>query len=134
MDFSVLMSVYVKENPDYLRQSLDSMLNQTALPSQIVLVEDGPLTDELNQVIAEYKEKTTLIKSVPLKENVGLGKALNIGLQQCDYPLVARMDTDDIAMSTRFAEQLKAFQDDPELSICGCHELEFCLLYTSRCV
>ena len=57
MDFSVLMSVYVKENPDYLRQSLDSMLNQTALPSQIVLVEDGPLTDELNQDV--YKRQAS---------------------------------------------------------------------------
>ncbi len=125
MDFSVLMSVYIKENPDYLRQSLDSILNQTVLPTQIVLVEDGPLTEELDQVIAEYKEKVPFLKLVPLKENVGLGKALNIGLEQCDYPLVARMDTDDIAVSTRFAEELKAFQTDPALSICGCHELEF---------
>lgn len=125
MDFSVLMSVYIKENPDYLRQSLDSMRNQTVLPTQIVLVEDGPLTEELNEVIAEYQEKMPFLKLVPLKENMGLGKALNIGLDNCDYPLVARMDTDDIAVSTRFAEQLKAFQDDPELSICGCHEMEF---------
>ncbi len=125
MEFSVLMSVYIKEKPEYLKQSLDSMLAQTLMPSQIVLVEDGPLTDELYEVIKEYKLKTDIIKSVPLKENVGLGKALSIGLNECDYPLVARMDTDDIAFPDRFLKEVKAFREDPELDICGSHALEF---------
>lgn len=125
MEFSVLMSVYIKEKPEYLRKSLDSMLAQTVLPAQIVLVEDGSLSEELYKVIEEYKEKTDIIKSVPLKENVGLGKALSIGLKACDYPLVARMDTDDIAFPDRFEKQLKEFSDDPDLDICGCHALEF---------
>jgi len=125
MEFSVLMSVYIKEKPEYLKKSLDSMLCQTVMPSQIVLVEDGELTDELYSVIEEYKGKTDIIKSVPLEENVGLGKALSIGLSACDYPIVARMDTDDIAFPERFEHQIKAFEEDDELDICGAHALEF---------
>lgn len=125
MDFSVLMSVYIKEKPQYFKECLDSLLSQTVLPTQIVMVEDGPLTEELYSIIKEYKQKTDIIKSVPLKENVGLGKALSIGLAACDYSLVARMDTDDIAFPERFEYQLKAFEEDPELDICGTHALEF---------
>ena len=124
MDFSVLLSVYRKEKPEYLRQSLDSILAQTALPAEIVMVEDGPLTPELYAVLEEYK-KDPRWKAVPLPENMGLGKALNAGLQACSYELVARMDTDDIARPDRFEKQLAAFEADPGLAICGSQALEF---------
>jgi glycosyltransferase involved in cell wall biosynthesis len=94
--FSVLLSVYYKENPLYFRISLDSIFNQTVLPTEIVLVKDGPLTSELDTVIEEYKLKYPILKILPLIKNVGLGKALNEGLKYCSYELVARMDTDDI--------------------------------------
>ena len=123
MEFSVLMSVYIKEKPEYLRQCLDSMLAQTVSPNQIVLVEDGELTEELYKVIDEYK--TDIFKIVKLKENIGLGNALKEGLDACDYPLIARMDTDDIAFPQRFEKQLEEFKKDPELDICGSHALEF---------
>ncbi len=125
MDFSVLLSVYQKEKPEYFRQSLDSILSQTCLPTQIVLVEDGPLTEELYREVEALSQRTDRLKVVPLKENMGLGKALNIGIRECDYELVARMDTDDIAFPDRFALQIEAFERDPELGLCGGYVEEF---------
>lgn len=57
MEFSVLMSVYYKENPEYLKRALDSILNQTITADEIVLIKDGPLTKELDDAIANYREK-----------------------------------------------------------------------------
>lgn len=125
MKFSVLMSVYHKENPDFLRLSLESVWNQTLRPDQIVLVKDGPLTPQLEAEIEAFSQVCPVLKLLPLPENVGLGKALNAGLEACDYSLVARMDTDDIALPHRFASQVAAFAEDPELDICGSHALEF---------
>lgn len=120
--YSVLMSLYKKEHPDYLRLALDSMINQTMKPAEIVLVEDGPLTDELYKVVEEYKDHLHLVIN---ERNLGLGLALNEGLKACRNELVARMDTDDISKSDRCEKQLKRFQEKPELSIVGSHIDEF---------
>ena len=125
MNFSVLMSVYDKENPEYLRASLESILNQTLPPTEIVIVEDGPLTPELYAVLDEYGAKCSMLKRFPQEHNMGLGKALNIGLEACTYDLIARMDTDDIAMPERFERQTAEFEKDPRLDLCGSHVLEF---------
>lgn len=125
MDFSVLLSVYVKEQPEYLRKSLESVFSQTVCPTQVVLVEDGPLTPALEAVIADFTANYSTLELVPLAQNVGLGKALNAGLSHCRYELVARMDTDDIAVPERFERQLAAFAQDPQLAICGGHAREF---------
>ena len=78
MEFSVLMSVYYKENPEYLKRALDSILNQTITADEIVLIKDGPLTKELDDAIANYEEKYIAILRVLSLENiVGLGEALN---------------------------------------------------------
>ncbi len=125
-DFSVLMSVYHKETPQNLRECLDSLLAQTVKASEIVIVKDGPLTDELEQTLSEYIAKDEgLYKIVPLEKNVGLGLALREGMLHCSNELVARMDTDDIAREDRFALQLAEFEKDPELDICGSHIIEF---------
>ena len=129
MDYSVLMSVYIKEKPEYLKLSLESMANQTVLPKEIVLVEDGPLTDELYAVIEQFKQSSEknaqMLKVVPLEKNMGLGNALNIGVNECSCELIARMDTDDISKPDRCEKQLKAFEDDPQLDICGTFIEEF---------
>jgi len=125
MMFSVLLSVYHKENPEYLKLSLDSILNQTVSPSEIILVKDGPLTEELEKTIAIYLNKTSTLKVVPLDKNQGLGKALNEGLKHCSHKLIARMDTDDIAKPNRFEEQLKVFDRIPNLDICSSWIEEF---------
>lgn len=124
--FSVLMSLYIKERPEYLKESLDSVLNQTVRPNQIVVVKDGPLTEELEAVLELFvSEENGLYTVVPLEQNQGLGLALREGIQHCNYELIARMDTDDIARKDRFELQLAEFEKDPDLDICGSHVLEF---------
>ena len=93
--FSVLLSLYIKEQPSYLKQSLDSLFSQSLLPSEIVLVKDGPLTVELDTIVSDYERRYPILKVIALAQNQGLGKALNEGLKYCSYELVARMDTDD---------------------------------------
>lgn len=126
MEFSVLMSVYYKEKPEYLKLALDSVLEQTVTAAEIVLIKDGPLTKELDEVIEEYDKKYSgLFRIFALEKNVGLGKALNFGVQQCKYDLIARMDTDDIAMLNRFELLIKEFAQDNDLALCGGQIAEF---------
>lgn len=120
LKFSVLMSIYQKENPLYFRQALDSILNQTNNPTEIVIVKDGKLTQELEAVCLEYENRyTNIVHFVELETNQGLGIALQIGLNHCRYDFVARMDTDDIAKVDRFEKQIKEFQNDDSLDIIG---------------
>ena len=124
-NFSVLMSVYNKENPDFLRQSLDSIFNQTLPPSEVVLVQDGPLTEQQLEVIARFQAAHNELKTVPLAECHGLGDALNEGLRHCSFDLVARMDTDDISKPERFKTQIEWMEAHPETAACGCWIDEF---------
>lgn len=117
--FSVLMSIYIKEHPDFLRQSLDSVFSQTLPPDEVVLVEDGPLTPELYAVIDEFSEAHKELKRVPLEVNYGLGIALSEGLERCSYQLVARMDTDDVAKPRRFEKQVRFMEEHPDIVVCG---------------
>lgn len=119
--YSVLMSLYKKEKPEYLRLALDSMLNQTVAPDEIVLVEDGPLTDELYVILDEYP----MLHRIKNETNLGLGLALNIGLKECKNELVARMDTDDCSKPERCEKQLERFLEKPYLAIVGSHIDEF---------
>lgn len=124
--FSVLMSLYYKEKPQYFRECMESVWNQTVKPDQIVIVKDGPLTEELDLELDRWIQKQPEVYTVvPLAQNRGLGLALAEGILHCRYNLVARMDTDDIAIATRFEKQLAAFASDPELDICGSNILEF---------
>jgi len=123
--FSVLLSVYKNEHPNYLRQSLDSILSQILPPDEIILVKDGPLTSELDYFIENYKKRCPVLKVIPLAINQGLGKALNEGLKHCSYDLIARMDTDDIAKPNRFKRQIQVFQEHPELDVVGAWIDEF---------
>ena len=124
--YSVLMSLYQKEHPEYFREFFNSMINQTVKPDEIVLVEDGPLTEELYQVVAEYQEKyNELFHVVVNKENLGLGLALNKGLMACRNELVARMDTDDISDLARCEMQVEYFNKYPETAILGGQIEEF---------
>ncbi|MBQ3920927.1 MAG: glycosyltransferase, partial [Firmicutes bacterium] len=114
--YSVLMSLYRKEDPAYLREALDSMLSQTAPPDEIVLVEDGPLTEELYAVVSAYSDKAPgLFTIIVNEENMGLGASLNRGLTACRNELIARMDTDDISKPSRCEKQLRRFEEEPGL-------------------
>lgn len=123
--FSVLMSVYFRERPAYLRCALDSVFAQTIPPSEVVLVEDGPLTEELEKVIATFSAAHSELKIIRLPQNGGLGRALNEGLKHCSYELVARMDSDDICKPDRFEKQLKVFEANPCVDICSAWVDEF---------
>ncbi len=125
MFFSVLISVYYKENPEFFKQSLDSIFTQTLTPDEVVLVEDGDLTNELYVVIDTYCAKYPELKIVKLEKNSGLGVALNEGLKYCSYDLVARMDTDDISSKDRFEKQIKYFNEHPEIALLSGYIEEF---------
>ena len=117
--FSVLLSVYIRELPENLNQSLYSIFCQSLQPDEVIVVEDGKLTSELYEILDLYKQKYTIFKTVSLPVNQGLGKALNEGLKHCSHALVARMDTDDIAKPERFEKQVKIFQKHPEVDVVG---------------
>lgn len=118
VNYSVLMSVYYKEHPDYLRQSMQSIYDQTVPSDDFVLVCDGPLTPELDAVIADMQQQFgPRLNVCRLLKNGGLGKALNFGIGQCKNDLVARMDSDDVSRPDRCERQLAVFQDHPEYSL-----------------
>ena len=121
MKISVLMSIYYKERPEYLIQCMQSIWDdQICKPGEIVLVQDGPLTDALYQVIQKWREKLgTILKVIPLEKNIGLGGALNIGLDNCSNNLIARMDTDDICLSNRFKDQMDYLLSNPNVDVVG---------------
>ena len=124
--YSVLMSVYYKEKPRFLKESIDSMLEQTVLTNDFVLVCDGPLTPELDAVIAEYEQNyPNLFQIIRLEKNLGIGGAANVGISYCKNNLVAKMDSDDIALANRCEMQLTYFEKNPELDIVGSHIIEF---------
>lgn len=125
MKYSVLMTVYKKDNCEFFKLALDSMINQTIKPDEIVLVKDGPITDELQNVVEDCKKKYKNIVEVNLPKNVGLGLALNEGIKVCKNELIARMDSDDISEPKRCEEQLKLFKKHPKLDIVGCPVKEF---------
>ena len=123
--FSVLMSTYEKDNSEYFLKALNSVINQTVLPNEIIIVVDGPVSEEYKEVIENQKDKYDIIKLIYLEKNSGLGNALKIGLEQCTYDIVARMDSDDIAKNDRFEKQLKIFEKNNNITIVGGNITEF---------
>lgn len=118
--FSVLMSVYKNEKSEYLKQALSSIIDQSVKPNEILIVEDGPLPNELREVLNAYENNSRIsVRRIKLSKNHGLGYALNIGVREARNDLIARMDTDDISVHDRFELQLKAFMDDINLVLVG---------------
>lgn len=123
--YSVLMSVYAKDKPAYLRQAIESMLHQTVPAEQFVVIVDGPISNELEAVILEYEKDEDLFTIIRLSKNSGLANALNIGLGYCRNELVARMDADDISLPQRCEKELLLFEQYANLAVCGCNIGEF---------
>jgi len=113
-NYSILISLYYKENPKHLKEALDSIFTQTVRSNDVVLVEDGKLGDDLERVVKDYEEKHPELHVVRFDENRGLGYAFNDGILQCKNEIVARMDTDDIAKPNRMEKQLKVMAEHPE--------------------
>lgn len=124
-NYSVLMSVYIKEKPEYLKEAIDSILNQTVKTDDFVIVCDGPLSEGLNKVIADYVTTYSgLFNVYRLERNMGLAKALNNGILQCKNEIIARMDSDDVSAPNRIEEQLKAMKEQ-QVDIIGSNIIEF---------
>ncbi|MCC4424767.1 glycosyltransferase [Limosilactobacillus reuteri] len=124
--FSVLITVYEKENPNFLDASLASIENQSIKPNEIVLVKDGPLNSELDKIIEKhsslFKKQYKVIKS---NKNRGRGAASQLGLSFVTNKWVARMDSDDISLPKRFELQLKNIIEDSEIKVIGGQIKEF---------
>lgn len=107
------MSVYKAEDPQYLTESIQSIMTQTIPPQEFVLVCDGPLTNDLENVIIEYtRDFPNIMHIIRLKDNHGLGVALNEGLRVCQNEWIVRMDSDDIAFANRCEKQIKFAQEN----------------------
>ncbi len=118
--FSVLMSLYINERPEYFKECMESILAQTVLPSEILIVRDGPIQKEVEDLIDKYMDDNPgLIRTVGYDVNRGLWYALALGVRECRNELIARMDTDDICRLDRFERQLSEFRKDPRLDLCG---------------
>lgn len=127
MKFSVLLSLYSKENPHYLDECLESVWTfQNLKPNEIVLVLDGPIGDVLFACVKKWESKIgDVLNVIALPANVGLGKALNIGLKTCSNEWIFRMDTDDICKPDRFEKQIQFIQSNPNVVVVGGQLLEF---------
>ena len=124
-NYSILTTLYKNDNPEFLRQSIDSMLAQTILTNDYVIVVDGPITKELEKVLDEYCKKYDFFHIVRLKENGGLGVALRVGIKECKNELIARLDADDLSVPERCELQLNEFEKDSKLAIVGSDMYEF---------
>jgi glycosyltransferase involved in cell wall biosynthesis len=116
INFSVLMSVYKKERVSYLDECLRSLVCQSLLPSEIILVEDGPIPEDLNNIIEKYS-RILPIKIVRIEKNGGLAAALNVGLRHCTNELIVRMDTDDVSLPYRFERQIRYMLSHPRIDV-----------------
>ena len=129
MEISVLMSVYIKERPEFLERALESIFNQTIKPKELVLVKDGVLTRELEMILnkerKKFEENDITFICVQLEKNMGLGIALQKGLEKCRCDYVARMDSDDIAVRERFEAQSEYMKKNTDVSVVGGYISEF---------
>ncbi|MCL2864042.1 MAG: glycosyltransferase [Lachnospiraceae bacterium] len=125
MGLSVLMSLYRNEKKEYLEQAIHSIMQQTLMPDEIVLIKDGSLTDALDKVVDAWQKDCPILKIHGFAENKQLGRALQKGVTLCSNDLIARMDTDDIMVATRLEHQFAYMQNHPEISAVGGYIEEF---------
>ena len=125
LEFSVIMSVYQGNSPDYLETAIDSIYQQTRKPKETVLVVDGPINHALDNILEKKQEKYQNIKIIRLEQNNGLAHAMQVAVKHASTPYLARMDSDDICLPDRFEKQMQCFEEDPNLSIVGGMITEF---------
>ena len=124
-NYSILMSVYYKEKPEWLKLSIESMLNQTIKSDDFVIIKDGIGPEELNKIISEYEKKySDIFNVIQLEKNVGLGPALAIGIEACKNEWIARMDSDDISRVDRIEKEYKVINEE-NIDIVGSNIAEF---------
>jgi glycosyltransferase involved in cell wall biosynthesis len=124
-NFSVTLSIFKNDNPLFFIQAMDSVVNQTLIPNEIVLTIDGPIPQNLDEIISQYENKYSYIKVIHIPENKGLGIAHKVGVDNCTNELIAIMDSDDIAVSDRFEKQVRYFEEDTTIDVLGGFIYEF---------
>lgn len=119
--FTVVMSVYVNDQPVYFTEALTSLVScQNLLPCEIVLVQDGALSEALLRVISDFKDKSPVpLNVIALSQNVGAGRARNIGIEAATTDIIAIMDSDDVCLADRFSLQYEFMISHPEVTVCG---------------
>jgi glycosyltransferase involved in cell wall biosynthesis len=122
---SVLICIYKGDKPEYFREAVRSVLNQTVKPNEIIVVVDGMISDAMAKVLGEITVNSKIVKVVRLPKNVGVGAASNEGLKHCKNELVAKMDADDVAVPNRLELQLAEFKKDSKLVLLGGQIAEF---------
>ena len=115
---SVVMSVYKNDIAENFKLAVDSILNQSYLPSEIILIVDGPIPEDVNQIVANF-EKNSIFKIIRFENNCGLGKVLEYGCNQAKYPIIARMDSDDISEPFRFEKQINYLKNNQDCDVLG---------------
>jgi len=118
--FSVCMSVYKNDNADHFLTAIRSVtIQQTIRPNEVVLVIDGPISEALHQTIVSFTAEFSDLNVICFKQNQGLGNALKIGVESAKYDIIARMDSDDIAVPNRFEKQLTFMMAHPDTVLVG---------------
>lgn len=118
--FSVLISLYARENPDYVREALESIVRQSLQPQEILIIKDGPLTRKLDEVVDGFAaDRGSQVRVIAYEKNRGLGRVLAEGVEQCRCGIIARMDADDIAKEDRFEKQYRVLMEHPEIDLVG---------------
>ena len=115
--FSVLLPIWAGDRPDFLAAAFESTVDgQTRRPDQVVIVQDGPIGEQLSGRVGRLAAASPVpVDVVALERNIGLGPALDAGLAACRHPIVARMDADDISLPHRFAVQLPVIESGADI-------------------
>ncbi len=133
MKISVLISVYKNDNAVFFDEAIASVTtDQTRRPDEVVLVVDGPVGGPLEEIITKWKTSSPVpINVVRSAENIGLAKALNLGLAHCKFEYVARMDSDDVSLPSRFADQIAFLEQNPDVKLVGSWYKQFDMSMTT---
>lgn len=125
-NYSVIMSVYHKVNPEHLRISIESILNQTFRTNEFILIKDGKLTEEQEKVLDKIiKDNKSIFKIHSFEENRGAGPAYNVGIDMCTNKWAAIMDSDDFAVPEKFEKQMKYLSNHDDIDAIGTNAVEF---------
>lgn len=124
--FTVLVPVYAKEKAENFKLALDSILNQTLFPNEILIIEDGKLGEDLEAIVEKVeKQYSDIVRVIRLEMNIGIGKVRALGVEECKYEWLAFMDSDDISLPDRFEKQITYIKQHPDIDMLGGQVTEF---------
>lgn len=115
---SVVMSTY-SEPICWIKQSIDSILQQSFTDFEFIIIDDNPEREDLKECLEYYKSSDSRVKIIYNTTNIGLTQSLNKGMEVAEGEYIARMDADDIAVSSRFEKQVRLLDSRPDIGVCG---------------